>query len=118
MNPDIEAIFLDVGNTLRIVIEDPEFMAQAKKDLMTLVEAKESPEEFFATLEKNWKDYRKQSKESLVEASEKELWTKWLLPHYPSEKIVPLFPLVSLFLLLCLALPLLLRRLIPLYRLT
>ena len=36
MNPDIEAIFLDVGNTLRIVIEDPEFMAQAKKDLMTL----------------------------------------------------------------------------------
>lgn len=90
MNPDIEAIFLDVGNTLRIVIEDPEFMAQAKKDLMTLVEAKESPEEFFATLEKNWKAYRKQSKESLVEASEKELWTKWLLPHYPPEKIGPL----------------------------
>lgn len=90
MNPDIEAIFLDVGNTLRIVIEDPEFMAQAKKDLMTLVEAKESPEEFFAALEKNWKAYRKQSKESLIEASEKELWTKWLLPQYPAEKIAPL----------------------------
>ncbi len=90
MNPDIEAIFLDVGNTLRIVVEDPEFMAQAKKDLMTLVETKESPEEFFAALEKNWKAYRKQSKETLVEASEKELWTKWLLPHYPSEKIGPL----------------------------
>ena len=40
MNPEIEAIFLDVGNTLRIVIEEPEFMAQAKKDLMTLVGAK------------------------------------------------------------------------------
>jgi len=90
MNPDIEAIFLDVGNTLRIVIEDPEFMAQAKKDLMTLVEAKESPEEFYAALEKNWKAYRKQSKESLIEASEKELWTKWLLPQYPAEKIGPM----------------------------
>jgi putative hydrolase of the HAD superfamily len=90
MNPDIEAIFLDVGNTLRIVVEDPEFMAQAKIDLMILVEAKESPEEFFATLEKNWKAYRHQSKETLVEASEKELWTKWLLPHYPAEIIGPL----------------------------
>jgi len=25
MQPDIEAIFLDVGNTLRIVVEDPAF---------------------------------------------------------------------------------------------
>jgi putative hydrolase of the HAD superfamily len=90
MIPDIEAIFLDVGNTLRIVIEDPEFMAQAKKDLMVLIGAKESPEEFFEVLEKNWKAYRKQSKASLLEAGEKELWTKWLLPHYPPEKIGPL----------------------------
>lgn len=90
MNSDIEAIFLDVGNTLRIVVEDPEFSAQAKKDLMTLVDAKETPEVFFETLEKNWKTYRKQSKESLLEASEKELWSKWLLPHYPTEKIAPL----------------------------
>ena len=52
MNPEIEAIFLDVGNTLRIVIEEPEFMAQAKKELMTLVGAKEPEEEFFAVLGK------------------------------------------------------------------
>lgn len=90
MNPEIEAVFLDVGNTLRIVIEEPEFMAQAKKDLMTLVGAKESEEEFFNTLEQNWKAYRKQSKATLVEASETELWTKWLMPHYPAEKIAPL----------------------------
>lgn len=90
MNPDIEAIFLDVGNTLRIVIEDAEFQAQAKIDLLTLVDAKESPEDFFEALEARWKAYRKQSKESLREASEKELWTNWLLPHYPAEKIAPL----------------------------
>src|SRR5512132_2023110 len=90
MNQNIEAIFLDVGNTLRIVIEDPEFMAQAKKDLMTLVETKESECDFFAGLDARWKAYRKQSKGTLIEACEKELWTKWLLPEYPAEKIAPL----------------------------
>jgi FMN phosphatase YigB (HAD superfamily) len=90
MNQNIEAIFLDVGNTLRIVVHDPEFMAQAKKDLMTLVGAKESEAEFFQGLESRWLVYRKQSKASLLEACEKELWTKWLLPGYPAEKIAPL----------------------------
>jgi len=90
MNRNIEAIFLDVGNTLRIVVEDPEFMNQAKKDLLTLVGTRESEEVFFEGLESRWIAYRKQSKKSLVEASEKDLWTKWLLPDYPAEKIGPL----------------------------
>ena len=55
MTPNIEAIFLDVGNTLRIVVEDPSFQQQAKDDLMTLVNATETPEVFFEKLEKNWK---------------------------------------------------------------
>jgi putative hydrolase of the HAD superfamily len=90
MDKNIEAIFLDVGNTLRIVVEDPEFMEQAKKDLMTLVGTKESEKEFFDGLECRWKAYRRQSKSTLLEASEKELWTKWLLPNYPTEVIAPL----------------------------
>jgi len=90
MNKNIEAIFLDVGNTLRIVIEDPEFMAQAKKDLMALVGTTETEKEFFDDLECRWKAYRRQSKTTLLEASEKELWTKWLLPNYPTETIAPL----------------------------
>jgi putative hydrolase of the HAD superfamily len=90
MEKNIEAIFLDVGNTLRIVIEDPEFMAQAKKDLMTLVGTQESEQEFFDGLNCRWLAYRRQSKATLLEASEKELWTKWLLPNYPMETIAPL----------------------------
>src|SRR5512141_598638 len=90
MSKNIEAIFLDVGNTLRIVVEDLEFMRQAKTDLMTLVDAKEPEHEFFQCLEARWKAYRKQSKASLLEACEEELWTKWLLPDYPSAKIAPL----------------------------
>jgi FMN phosphatase YigB (HAD superfamily) len=90
MQPDIEAIFLDVGNTLRIVVPDPEFMAQARKDLIALVGAQEEEDAFFEKLDARWKVYRKQSKETLLEASEKELWTQWLLPDYPAEKIGPL----------------------------
>ena len=90
MKPDIEAIFLDVGNTLRIVIPDAEFIAKAKKDLVELVGPKTSEDEFFETLEERWKAYRKQSKASLLEASEKELWTQWLLPDYPAEQIAPI----------------------------
>jgi putative hydrolase of the HAD superfamily len=90
MNPDIKAIFLDVGNTLRIVVEDPAFQEQNRKDLMKLVGTQESEEAFYEKVEANWKHYRSTSKVSLQEASEKELWTKWLLPHYPEEKIAPL----------------------------
>lgn len=90
MNPNIEAIFLDVGNTLRIVLEEPEFQAKAKKDLMTLVGTQDSEDVFFEGLEKRWKAYRKASKESLAEASEKDLWSIHLLPGYPVEKIAPL----------------------------
>jgi HAD superfamily hydrolase (TIGR01662 family) len=90
MSQNIEAIFLDVGNTLRIVVDDPQFMAQAKKDLMTLVGATESEDQFYEDLEVRWKAYRRQSKGTLIEASEKDLWTKWLLPNYPAEIIGPL----------------------------
>jgi HAD superfamily hydrolase (TIGR01662 family) len=90
MKDNIEAIFLDVGNTLRVVITDEPFQTQARKQLMMLVGATEAEKTFFELLEERWKIYRKQSKESLVEASENELWTRWLLPDFPSEKIAPL----------------------------
>jgi HAD superfamily hydrolase (TIGR01662 family) len=90
MQADIKAIFLDVGNTLRIVIPDAPFSAHAKKDLMALVGACEPEDAFFEKLEARFKTYRKQSKTSLIEASEMELWTQWMLPDYPAEMIAPL----------------------------
>ena len=38
MRPDIETIFFDVGNTLRIVIKDPEFQIKAEEQLMQLTD--------------------------------------------------------------------------------
>jgi FMN phosphatase YigB (HAD superfamily) len=90
MTVDIKAIFLDVGNTLRIVVEDEVFQSDAKQELMSLVGAQGSSEEFFKVVEARWNAYRKESKVSLMEASERDLWTKWLLPDYPVERITPI----------------------------
>ena len=89
MNADIDVIFLDVGNTLRIVVEDSQFQAQARQDLMTLVDAIGPTEDFFTKLDERWKAYRKWSFENLTEASEKELWTHFMLPDFPPEIISP-----------------------------
>jgi putative hydrolase of the HAD superfamily len=90
MNPQIDTIFLDVGNTLRIVVEDAPFQAEACQNLMKLVHAQMPENEFFEKLEVRWKKYRKWSFEKLEEASEKELWTRFLLPDYPVDMIAPL----------------------------
>ena len=88
MNHDIQAIFLDVGNTLRIVVEDEAFQARARQQLMTLVGAQGASEgAFFAQLDTRWKAYRKWSFENLTEASEKELWTRFMLPDFSAERI-------------------------------
>ena len=90
MSCQIDAIFLDVGNTLRVVVKDETFQTQARKQLMMLVGATEDEAAFFDRLDERWKVYRKQSKATMVEASEKELWTRWMLPDFPLEKIAPL----------------------------
>ena len=90
MQNNIEAILLDVGNTMRIVIKDELFMAQSKQQLVDLTGTKMSVEEFIPMLEDRYQVLRKRAKEKLIEASEKEMWTQWMLPDFPIEKIAPL----------------------------
>ncbi len=47
MNQTLQAIFLDVGNTLRVVIKDLEFMPQAKTDLVKLIGTQQPEPAFF-----------------------------------------------------------------------
>lgn len=90
MNHDMEAIFLDHGNTLRIVVKDEPFQAHARQQLATLVGAREPIDAFFERLEERFRVCKTRAKETLLEASEEELWTRWMLPEYPPEKIAPL----------------------------
>jgi HAD superfamily hydrolase (TIGR01549 family) len=90
MNHNIRAIFIDVGNTLRVLVKDEPYQARARKQIATLVGTQESPESFCVQLDEKYKVYRKWAFETLIEASEKELWTRWMLPDWPAEKIAPL----------------------------
>jgi HAD superfamily hydrolase (TIGR01662 family) len=90
MKKDIEAIFLDVGNTLRIVVPDPVFVADAKQQMVELTGTPLTPDAFFDLLEERYKVLRKRAKEQLIEATEKDMWTQWMLPDFPAEKIGPL----------------------------
>lgn len=90
MGNTIEAIFLDVGNTLRIVVPDEPFIIESKRKLVELTGSPLSPDEFFSLMEDRYKVLRKRAKEQLIEASEKEMWTQWMLPDFPAERIGPL----------------------------
>ncbi len=90
MIADITAIFLDLGNTLRILVKDQEHMAQARRKITALIGTGEDPEAFCARLDERYKVYRKWAFENLAEAPESELWTRWLAPEFPPEKIAPL----------------------------
>jgi len=90
MTPDIEAIFLDLGNTLRILLKDPGHQTAAQRKIVELVGTDEDPEAFCEKLNGRYKVYRKWAFENLREAPEPEMWTRWLAPDFPAEKIAPL----------------------------
>jgi len=90
VNCQIEAIFLDVGNTLRILVKDEAHQAQARQQIAALVGTHESPDVFCERLDARYKVYRRWAFETMTEASEQELWTRWLLPDFPAAKIAPL----------------------------
>ncbi len=89
MPQNIRAIFLDLGNTLRILVKDEEHMAHARARIAGLLGTDESPELFCEKLNARYKDYRKWAFDQMIEAPEAELWTRWLAPDFPAEKVIP-----------------------------
>jgi putative hydrolase of the HAD superfamily len=86
---NIEAIFLDLGNTLRILVKDEAYMTKARQKITALIGTNENPNTFSEKLEARYKTYRKWAFENLIEATEAELWTRWLAPEFPVGKIAP-----------------------------
>jgi len=90
MTKDIEAVFFDMGTTLRTRVDDEELRRQSVEQLMALLEAKGAPEGFYQRLAERYRAYRQWAQETLIEAPEKEIWTRWMLAEWPSEQIEPL----------------------------
>lgn len=90
MGKDIEAIFLDTGNTLRVVSKDVVFQNNAQQELVKLLGVNEVPAAFCKRLTERYQAYKKWTKETLIETSATELWTRWMLPESSAKKIAPL----------------------------
>ena len=79
-----------LGNTLRLLVKDEVHQSQARQKIAELVGTDDAPAAFCEKLDSRYKAYRKWAFENLREAPEAELWTRWLAPEYPAEKIAPL----------------------------
>jgi putative hydrolase of the HAD superfamily len=86
----IDAIFIDLGNTLRILLKDEAHMAHARGEIVRLLGTDQEPVKFCDELNLRYKVYRKWAFENLAEAPEAELWTRWLVPEFPADKVAPL----------------------------
>ena len=80
MTATIDTIFFDVGNTLRVVKDDPAFAAAAEAELMALTGTTEDHDAFIGKLTERYEAYRRLSKSRLLDDTEGELWTRHLLP--------------------------------------
>jgi FMN phosphatase YigB (HAD superfamily) len=88
MTAKIKTIFLDSGNTLRIVVKDDEFQSKSRQQLASLVGTQESPNSFFEHLAVRYELYEACHRN--FTASICEIWTRWMLPDHPADQIAPL----------------------------
>ena len=87
MGQGIDTIFFDIGNTLRVIEKDAAYSEAAALELMERVGASVPRDEFFRELSENYEIYRNNSKETLLDMSEMEMWMFHLLPGYPKERV-------------------------------
>ena len=90
MNGNIEAIFLDTGNTMRIIERDDALQYRARVKLAELIGAQESPNALYERLRERYDNFKKWVKETLTQPSIEEIWERWMLPDFPAERIVPM----------------------------
>jgi HAD superfamily hydrolase (TIGR01549 family) len=91
MTDKIEAILFDMGGTLRTNTKrDDAAKMEILAQIIELVGINQSPAEFSALLKSRDDAYDEWASKNLTELSEADLWTKWMLPDYPAEKIAPI----------------------------
>ncbi len=88
MTNQIEAILFDMGGTLRSSVKKSKAeKCELIQRILDLLGAQTPVDEFSALLSARAKDYKHWAEETLVELNESDLWTKWMLPDWPAEKI-------------------------------
>ncbi len=86
---NIEAILFDINGTLRLRELHEPTQRTAIVRFLELLEKKDVPESFWEELIRRHKSYGTWAQQNLVQLSEEEIWTRWILPDFPSSQIEP-----------------------------
>jgi len=91
---DIEAIFFDMGGTIRMRPQNHGHREAMMSRLVRLLGSDNSPtgfdaNEFGSVLSRRAKEYKRWALETRQELAEEELWTQWMLPDWPPDVIEP-----------------------------
>ncbi len=84
---NIEALFFDIGSTLRVTDKNPAFLAEGRRALAALAGSREDPEVFYRRLKERYDTYREISKVALLDYPEIEFWQQIMLPDVDGEYV-------------------------------
>ena len=88
MTNQVEAILFDMGGTLRRTVERTRHeKQQILRQMMELVGARDSIQDFARLLTTRAQAYKNWAEHTHLELNERDLWTQWMLPDYPVEQI-------------------------------
>jgi putative hydrolase of the HAD superfamily len=86
---DIDAIFFDMNGTLRVREPHEPTQRAAFSRMRELLGKEDASEAYWDELTRRQRAYSRWAQENLLQLSEKEIWTRWILPEMPREQIEP-----------------------------
>ena len=96
MQEQIEAILFDMGGTLRSTIMHERKVKREKiREMLGLLGADFEEGKFIQLLKKRATAYKEWAGKTMLELGEVELWTRWMLPDWPSDQVSRLVPQLS-----------------------
>ncbi|MDO5399602.1 MAG: HAD family hydrolase [Eubacteriales bacterium] len=88
MNQNINTIFVDLGDTLRVIRPDEAYMNEAKTVIARCLGVTSDPVAFYqSVIEPRYDQYRRWALTYYCEAPEKVLWTRWLAYDFPRDRV-------------------------------
>jgi putative hydrolase of the HAD superfamily len=85
----IEAILFDMNGTLRMREPHEPTQRAAFERLQAMLGITDPSQTYWEELAGRYKAYGRWAQENLLQLSEKEIWTRWLLPDVPRQQIEP-----------------------------
>lgn len=88
MEKNINTIFVDLGDTLRVIRKDREYERAAKAVITACLGVDTDPEEFYQNvIEPRYAKYREWALTYYCEAPVEVLWIRWLAYDFPEERV-------------------------------